>query len=717
MEEIMAETSGNHIWRFFRAGGFDQVLLESGDDLRNLQNLDQKLWVALSAPAKGIQFDRRTMELIDLDGDGQIRVPELLTAISWTAERLKSLDVLISAPTGLKLSEIDDQREEGRRVMASSLEILKNLGNSNADSITLEDAIDSEKIFAGTGFNGDGVITSLSTGDENLKEWMARIMAASGSALDRSGEPGVNREHVDNFASGVKEWFEWRSAGETIESGLEMNRIDDICRLWEALFPKIEDYFVRCRVAAFDNRAMDALNSPESELLALGTRSLTVSTEEIAALPLSLVQPEAVLDLEKGLNPAWQNQMEQFSSLVTDPLLGKTGTISSVQWETVKEKMAGHAEWWGAKPVSPVADIDRQLLQEWYEADVESWLKGLIDKDMELCSQAEAIIEVERLLHYVRYLYPLLNNFVAFRDFYTKKGVGIFQCGTLYIDGRSCELCIPVADPAKHGTLATLSRLYLVYCDCVRRGGTEKMTIAAAVTNGDSDQIIVGRNGLFYDYNGDDWDATVVRIIDHPISLRQAFWAPYKKLGRMIGEQIQKMSAARSKAAEDRALAATIKSLDAGTGPKPAAPPPQQQQFDVGKYVGIFAAIGLAIGALGTAVATTLAGFLKLQWWQMPLALGGLLLVVSGPAMIIAWFKLRQRNLGPILDANGWAINARAKLNIPFGASLTALAQLPEGSQQQLTDLFAEKKRPWKTLLLLLIAVIGIFLLIRAGQR
>src|SRR6185369_3057011 len=505
MEDIMTETTGIHTWRFFRAGGFDQVLLDSGDDLSHLTDLDQKLWVALSAPAKGIQFDRRTLELIDSDGDGQIRAPELLEAVAWTAERLKSLDLLVSTPSTLKLSDINEQSEEGRRVIASSLEILKNLGKSAADSITLEDAIDIEKIFAGTGFNGDGVITCLSTEDETLREWIARVMAASGAAVDRSGEPGVNTEAVDNFAAGVTEWFEWRSAEETTGSELDMGSIDDICQLWETLFPKMEDYFVRCRMAAFDSRATDALNSPESELIALGIRSLTNSTEEIAALPLSLVSPQAVLDLENGLNPAWQERVELFCDLIADPLLGKSGMISSPQWETLKEKMTNHSDWWRAKPVSPVTEIDRHILQEWHEADIESRLKELIEKDLELCSQADAIIEVERLLHYVHYLYTLLNNFVAFRDFYTKKGIGIFQCGTLYLDGRSCELCIPVANPAKHGTLATLSRLYLVYCDCVRRGGTDKMTIAAAITNGDSDQIIVGRNGLFYDYNGDVW--------------------------------------------------------------------------------------------------------------------------------------------------------------------------------------------------------------------
>ena len=56
--------------------------------------------------------------------------------------------------------------------------------------------------------------------------------------------------------------------------------------------------------------------------------------------------------------------------------------------------------------------------------------------------------------------------------------------------------------------------------------------------------------------------------------------------------------------------------------------------------------------------------------------------------MIMAWFKLRQRNLSPILDANGWAINTRARINISFGTTLTQLATLPKGAQRSLKDPF-----------------------------
>jgi len=67
--------STNHTWTFFRAGGLDQVLFETADDFRNLGHLDQKLWVALSCPVKGLQFDSRTLELIDTDKDGRVRAP------------------------------------------------------------------------------------------------------------------------------------------------------------------------------------------------------------------------------------------------------------------------------------------------------------------------------------------------------------------------------------------------------------------------------------------------------------------------------------------------------------------------------------------------------------------------------------------------------------------------------------------------------------------
>jgi hypothetical protein len=99
---------------------------------------------------------------------------------------------------------------------------------------------------------------------------------------------------------------------------------------------------------------------------------------------------------------------------------------------------------------------------------------------------------------------------------------------------------------------------------------------------------------------------------------------------------------------------------------------------------------------LGATLGAILTGFLNLKW-MMPLGVLGIILIISGPSMILAWLKLRRRNLGPILDANGWAVNAKAKINVPFGASLTQVAALPSNAiRDRVKDPFAEKKRPWK---------------------
>jgi MFS family permease len=191
-------------------------------------------------------------------------------------------------------------------------------------------------------------------------------------------------------------------------------------------------------------------------------------------------------------------------------------------------------------------------------------------------------------------------------------------------------------------------------------------------------------------------------VVEAPISVRQAFWSPYKRIGRMIGEQIQKFAASRDKAVEARAAAGV-----AGAGAKVDAPAaaPVAQAFDIAKFAGIFAAIGLALGALGTALAAVVTGFLSLPGWQMPLVVAGIVLLISGPSMLLAWLKLRQRNLGPLLDANGWAVNTRARINIPFGGALTGVAALPPGSVAfAVRPVRAEKQRPWGTWFFLLFA-------------
>ena len=122
--------ASNHTWKFFRAGGFDQVLLDTGADLMALHELDQKLWVALACPTTGLEFDSNTLALIDTDKDGRIRPPELIAAIKWAGACLKSPEDLLKSAPDLPLSVINDATPEGKQVLASARQILANLGKN-----------------------------------------------------------------------------------------------------------------------------------------------------------------------------------------------------------------------------------------------------------------------------------------------------------------------------------------------------------------------------------------------------------------------------------------------------------------------------------------------------------------------------------------------------------------------------------------------------------
>jgi hypothetical protein len=210
------------------------------------------------------------------------------------------------------------------------------------------------------------------------------------------------------------------------------------------------------------------------------------------------------------------------------------------------------------------------------------------------------------------------------------------------------------------------------------------MTIAACFTQGDSDYLFVGRHGLFYDRQGRDWDTVITSIVDNPISIRQAFWSPYKKFVRMIEEQVAKRAAAAEAASSSKLAAAAEKTVNADQA-KLVEPP---KKVDVGAV----AAIGVAISGAVTAITLILGYVFKLEIWQYPLVLIGLMLVISSPSMIIAWLKLRQRTLGPILEGNGWAVNGRVKINIPFGRALTDMAVLPPGAKRSLEDPYEDKE-------------------------
>lgn len=678
-----------HTWRFFRSGGFDQIVIDSVADLENLAHLDKKLWAALACPTKGLELDDRTLAYIDTDNNQRVRVPELIAAVDWTLIHLTNKDVLF-AQQGLPLAAIDQQHPDAANILAAAKKLLQRLGKPDATMISPEDTHDLSKMFPANLANGDGLVPAALAVDPALAEAITDMIATLGGEVDRSGEQAVSADKVKQFFDDLKTLATWE---EKFHQQTELRPFAENTALayqtLMAVEAKIDDFFVRVQLANFDDKSLMALNGSEAQFLALGTQLLALDDLEAQHLPLAKISTSLTLNLQQGINPAWQEAIANFAQVM---FAGQQSLLTLQDWRQLKSRFAAYKTWLAEKPILAVNNLPVEKRQSFINDDIEQKLLALIDEDLKVKAAADALVDLDKLVRYQAYLVKLVHNFVSFSDFYKHEQLAVFQAGTLFIDGRSCELVLRVADMAKHASMAGLSHTYLVYCDCTRKESPEKMTVVAAVTAGDAGNLMLGRNGILYDRQGKDWDATVVKIVENAISVQEAFWMPYRRLGRLVSNQLQKMASEQDKAIETKTadnVTGSITQLQQAANTPPDKPSTPPASFDVAKFAGIFAAMGLAVGAIITAIASVVSGFMALIWWQMPLAIFGLLFMISGPSMIMAWFKLRQRNLSPILDANGWAVNTNAKINIAFGETLTMLATLPKGAQRSLRDPFA----------------------------
>lgn len=707
----------NHIWNFSTVGGVKRVNLESANDLKNLNQLDQKLWTALSCPVQGLEIDPKTLTLIDGNGDGQINVPDVLEAVEWILKLINNPNSILNPEDKFPLSLINTEDEEGARLYASAKVILQHIGHSDDQFLTVEQTSDTEKIFAGSPFNGDGIITEDSADNEDLKNIINYIVANIGSAKDRGGKLGISSSHIETFMADCQNYSEWVSKCETntkIIKPLDEHTANAFA-VYQQLKLKIDDYFLRCNLANYDESTEHVLNISTSKVESISPLNLSQSIEQIAIFPISKVNKRNIINLNEGVNPAWFSIVETFVDLVAKPVFSTTKSINQEQWQSLESYFAPYAEWMSQKTGLSVESLGIEKVRSILSENCIDKLNDLIAQDIAVENEANSIINVDKMLRYYFDIFKLLQNFVTFYDFYSPRKKAIFQNGTLYIDQRSCDLTMTVNDMGRHNMMVSFSGMYLLYCDCTLSGGNEKRQIVAALTDGDVDNLVVGRNALYYDRQGRAWKATITKIVENPISIRQAFWAPYRKVQRLIENQINKFAADQESksdatmaskvvSTQDKIVndASAIKDPNAIVAPPPPKAPPTP--FDIGKFVGIFAAISLALGALGTVLASLVGGFVELKWWQMPLALLGVMLSISGPSMLIAFLKLRKRNLAPLLDANGWAINARATVNIVFGKTLTQLATLPPNSKINVQDPFSKKKTPFWVYLLILLA-------------
>ncbi len=695
METREKTPRGGYAWKFRRVGGVDQVVIRNGEDIAHIPELDQKLWVALAMPKKIAGIQAKTLDALDTDGDGRIRAPEILAAIAYLNERLADLSELGAPGESLRVASI---RETALRETA--LWVLSLAGKPGAGELSLSDVSAASGIFGSQRFNGDGVLPPESLRDDAASQLLAKdILKCLPGAADSSGSRGLDLATIEAFRSQATAYVAWMDARiENPRLGtLGIPQIEAIVSASETVRAKIEDWFLRCQLALLSGEARTpALGQvKEADLDRLLSGAISLGDPDLLSLPLARIDPRGALPLDGPFNPGWTLAMAAFRASALPALAGAGAVaefLDAALWEKVKAAIDPLRAWIAAKPEGSIDTIGLERARGILEGDSLAKLESLVAEDAAWSARRHSLTELEILLLFRKDLPRILANFVSFSDFYDRKSDAVFQAGTLYIDGRACALCLEVDDPARHSPLAAMSSIYLAYCSCSRPDGMKK-TIVAAFTAGDGRGLFVGRNGIFYDREGADWDATVTKLLPQPISVPEAFWSPYRWLGRTFEELVGKRAQSAEASSQAR-LKGVSESVVAGVADGKKIEAPRKIE------VGTVAAIGVALGSVGAMVTGILGSLLGLGIW-MPAGILAALLMISGPSMLLAYFKLRRRNLGPALDASGWAINGRLAINAQFGKKLTCTANLPANAERSLVDPYAAKKRPWKLILAL----------------
>lgn len=688
------KNADGHAWHFVQTGGLMQVDFKSVDDVLNLDKLDQKLWVALACPVSGLEFSDETLQILDIDKDGRVRVPEILAAVDYIKKYFKKPEVIMEEGDTIPLDALGDEAFDcGHSPAESAASILHILEKDSATEIGFDDISVNDRLFSPTVFNGDKVLPAEVVHDETACNVVKEIIEATGGCDDISGVKGINREQFETFFNDVQAIHDWREMAQKDAPGIFFLNFgtDAAFKSYSDVKEKIDEFFLRCSVDSYSDDLSKKLGERDLDSMQDG-----LDKENLSLLPIASINKDKNLLLKKGINPMWAEKIKAFTEQVVSQIFDSNKeSLSELEWKKIKDDFDPYSAWFSAKPDNSASSLSFERVDEILSSDARQIIDHNLSEEEKHPPVALATVDLKKMLLLRRDFLKLLKNYVSFKEFYDPDQMAIFQCGVLYIDGHSCDLCFKVTDAAKHASMSPLSQCYLLYCDCTQKATGKTMQIAAMVSAGKTENLMPGRNGLFYDREGNDWDAVITKIVENPTSIKEAFWSPYKKLARFVQEKVTKMASDAENKVSDKMSATVDHPAEAATNAAATS-----KKIDIGTI----AAISVAFTGIATVVGGLMQAFLGLGAW-IPLGILGIILLISLPSMFIAWNKLRQRNIAPILDASGWAINGNVKISIKLGNTMTQTASRPKGSTLNPYDPFEQKGFPIKRVIFAVVIV------------
>lgn len=189
-----------HQWRYSQSGGLIQVQISTINDVFNLKDLDPKQWTALSCPVKGLEFSEETLQILDSDKNGKVRIPEILEAIEFIKKYFKQPEIIMTPGDTIPLSALGDEPFScGHSPFDSAKAVLDILGKTDVSELSLEDISINDKLFSPGVINGDGVLPPECVKEDDVANVIKSIIETTGGQEDISGVKGINRSQFEEF--------------------------------------------------------------------------------------------------------------------------------------------------------------------------------------------------------------------------------------------------------------------------------------------------------------------------------------------------------------------------------------------------------------------------------------------------------------------------------------------------------------------------------------
>ena len=677
-------------FRFQHFGGTLQLKVESAGDLRRVGELDEAHWVATSAPIAAINVDPVFLELVDSDHDGRIGCSELRQAISWLFEHVEDYAGTNAGTNALVLAAIRNQSDEGRRIVETAIKILTRLDSTEKSRITLDQVRRIKKEEEGRAVSEAGIVLpEASQGDDAaaLRRFLSDILATVGGDSHPSGSKGVSRKYLDEFLTETESFLCWLAKAERVD-GEPFSHVMPLGEttfsaysLFSSLRNKIDEYFVLCQTLLLDRRVGEQMPAGISHLEEVDFGDPSAVQSLLVRAPLAPPQPDGVLDFDSRINPHYAVQFEDLRKGVLPPLLEGAAEkeLTKEQWGHVKECFNPHENWINSKPACRVEGLGAERLREYLnDSQLVRAARELMDQSKTTAFVLDNVRLLEKVILYQAYLLSFAYNFVSFPDLYNPKRRALFEMGTLIMDGRHFNLSIRVHDRSHHANIARASNMLVLYVEVGSKEKGKLYEVAVPVTSGSRGNLYVGKRGVFHEVDGREMDAFVVAIVENPVSLGEAVMAPFQRLGRVVTGKIESITGAAEEKL-DAAGSEAVSGVQAAFAKKQPAlqVPPAPSGQAIG---GLLAGGGIALAALGSSAAFVVKTFAGLTWQSTLAGVLAAVAAVAVPASLVAHLKLRRRDLSAILEASGWAINARMRLTRRQANYFTCVPGYPSGA-------------------------------------